>query len=108
MINSELKDVGDIIREAGQRILKIYRAGSPKTMTKADGSPVTEADLASHDWIQKSLVERFNMPVVSEEGELPPFTEREQWSRLFLVDPLDGTKDFLAGNDEFTVKHCDD
>ena len=71
---------------------------------KGDGSPVTLADQAAH----RSLVDDLaawtsDIPIVSEEGDVPPFHLREGWKRFWLVDPLDGTKEFISRNGEFTV-----
>ncbi len=98
-----LKKIMDIAEEAGNRILAIYESGEFQVRTKEDGSPVTRADLASHAWITAELSREFGYPVISEEGPEPPFEERKGWSHFFLVDPLDGTKDFIAQNNQFTV-----
>lgn len=90
--------------EAGLVIMQWYRADDPGTRSKADASPVTEADLAAHALIVRGLVAATpNIPVLSEEGRHAPAAERARWQRCWLVDPLDGTKEFLARNDEFTV-----
>ena len=90
-----------IAREAGTAIEQVR--GGPHNR-KADGSPVTEADRASHDIILAALSSwDASIPVVSEEGAIPPFEERRHWRRFWLVDPLDGTKEFIAGNGEYTV-----
>lgn len=84
-------------REAGTAILAVYRADNP-VETKPDGSPLTLADRATHRAILKVLAGS-TLPVISEEGD----DLHVEACRYWLVDPLDGTKDFLAGNDEFTV-----
>jgi len=72
--------------------------------TKADASPVTAADRAAHDIIAARLAAWTpEIPLVSEEGEIPPWEVRRDWPRFWLVDPLDGTKEFISGNGEFTV-----
>jgi 3'(2'), 5'-bisphosphate nucleotidase len=93
----------DIAVEAGERILEIYR-GAFSVERKADHSPLTEADLAAHRVIEARLAALTpDIPVVSEESALAPYSERAQWRRFWLVDPLDGTREFVKRNDEFTV-----
>ncbi|MBF0308648.1 MAG: 3'(2'),5'-bisphosphate nucleotidase CysQ [Magnetococcales bacterium] len=87
----------DAALAAGQAILSVYRQAI-RVEHKTDGSPLTAADRSAHDTIH-SLLSPSGLPVISEEGEVDGFTSEAYW----LVDPLDGTKDFLAGNDEFTV-----
>jgi 3'(2'), 5'-bisphosphate nucleotidase len=93
----------DIVRRAGDAILEVY--GSDFDVeTKDDESPLTKADLAAHRIIVDGLAELSpDVPVISEEAELPDFETRRQWSRFWLVDPLDGTKEFINRNGEFTV-----
>lgn len=90
--------------EAGEEIMKIYTDphqdfGIEK---KADNSPLTLADKAAHLCIMRHL-QRTGIPVLSEEGQHLPFSERSNWHRLWIVDPLDGTKEFIKKNGEFTV-----
>jgi 3'(2'), 5'-bisphosphate nucleotidase len=93
----------DIAALAGSRIMQIY-GGSCAVDRKDDGSPLTAADRAAHECIQRELMQWTpDVPVISEEGDLTPFDERQRWTRFWLVDPLDGTKEFLARNGEFTV-----
>ena len=98
--------------EAGDRILEVY-ATDFDVQSKADASPLTQADLASHKVIAAGLETLTpDIPVISEEEGLPPFSERSQWRRYWLIDPLDGTKEFVNRNGEFTVNialiedHC--
>jgi 3'(2'), 5'-bisphosphate nucleotidase len=92
----------DIATVAGAAIMSHY--GQTGARLKADGSPVTEADLEAHHIICDALaLWDPSVPVVSEESGVPPWAERETWRRFWLVDPLDGTKEFLKGNGEFTV-----
>ncbi|MCB1069352.1 MAG: 3'(2'),5'-bisphosphate nucleotidase CysQ [Verrucomicrobia bacterium] len=87
--------------QAGHRILEIY--GSDFTaMEKADRSPLTEADLAAHELLVHALGQT-GLPVLSEESAEIPYAERSAWTRFWLVDPLDGTKEFIKRNGEFTV-----
>ena len=88
---------------AADRILAIYRAPFDVTR-KEDASPLTEADLASHRTIVDGLLAITpDIPVLSEESPEVDFTTRSGWARYWLVDPLDGTRDFVKRNDEFTV-----
>ncbi len=98
-----LETIIDISKEAGDRILQVYHSDDFQIETKEDGTPVTKADLIAHDYITEALEREFGYPVISEEGPLPPYEERQHWPHFFLVDPVDGTKDFIAKNDEFTV-----
>jgi len=88
---------------AGAAILEVYQTEFD-VETKSDESPLTQADLASHRTIEAGLTALTpDIPLFSEESELPPFEERQTWSRYWLVDPLDGTKEFVNRNGEFTV-----
>ena len=92
-----------LAREAGDAILEVY-ATDFEVQEKNDESPLTKADLASHRIITAGL-ERLtpDIPIISEESGLPAFEERRKWSRYWLIDPLDGTKEFVKRNGEFTV-----
>ncbi|RMB64181.1 3'(2'),5'-bisphosphate nucleotidase [Dokdonia sinensis] len=70
--------------------------------TKKDASPVTIADVKAHDIIVAAL-STTQIPILSEEGEIPPYEVRKSWERCWIVDPLDGTKEFVNRNGEFTV-----
>jgi 3'(2'), 5'-bisphosphate nucleotidase len=103
--NTKIKELTLLALEtsfkAGKKILEIY----DRTFDidyKSDGSPLTEADKASHDIIMQHL-KNTGLPVLSEEGKEIPFEERKQWKNYWLVDPLDGTKEFIKRNGEFTV-----
>jgi len=99
-----LDDVKAVAHEAGRAIMAVYSRHDYRVKQKADASPVTEADIAAHHVITKGLSALTpDWPVLSEEGALPPFTERQQWQRYWLVDPLDGTREFIKCNGEFTV-----
>src|SRR3984893_16437708 len=93
----------DIACAAGRAAMRHYGDCGP-VHHKAGGSPVTAADRAAHDCIVAEL-HRWDpgIPVISEEGVVPPYRERARWRRYWLVDPLDGTKEFIAANGEFTV-----
>ena len=87
--------------EAGQAILDVYHSDF-SVEYKTDSSPLTLADKRSHEVIVKHLSE-FEIPILSEEGKNIPYAERKTWDRLWIVDPLDGTKEFIKRNGEFTV-----
>jgi 3'(2'), 5'-bisphosphate nucleotidase len=90
--------------EAGRAIMDIYQSDDFNIEAKGDGSPLTLADKAANDVITKSLNLHYpEIPVLSEEGHNIPYTERKNWNQFFLVDPLDGTKEFIKRNGEFTV-----
>lgn len=101
----ELLDaVAAIARAAGREILEVYAAKELVATSKADASPLTEADLRAHNLILERLGQlRPQLPVLSEEAADTPYSERARWSRYWLVDPLDGTKEFLSRNGQFTV-----
>ncbi len=87
---------------AGRAILEVYESADIDVEKKADDSPLTLADRRSHAII-KAAIGGFGIPVLSEEGRNIPFAERKQWPRMWIVDPLDGTKEFIKRNGEFTV-----
>lgn len=87
---------------AGQKIMEIYTTDDFDITKKQDLSPLTKADRAAHEIIV-SLIKEDNIPILSEEGKAIPFTNRADWYEFWLVDPLDGTKEFIKRNDEFTV-----
>lgn len=86
----------------GKEIMSIYNSNDFHIEYKKDDSPVTIADKLSSKKIVSTLKET-NIPVVSEEENIPTFTEREKWEKLWIVDPLDGTKEFIKKNGEFCV-----
>ncbi len=88
--------------EAGAAILEIYNAEDRGIELKADDSPLTLADKNAHNVIVKYL-NQTDIPVLSEEGSKIPFAERKNWGTFWMVDPLDGTKEFIKRNGEFTV-----
>lgn len=89
-------------QEAGEEIITIYETGDFGVEAKADNSPLTLADQAAHKVIVKHL-EQTEIPILSEEGTSVDFEERKQWGLFWMVDPLDGTKEFIKKNGEFTV-----
>jgi 3'(2'), 5'-bisphosphate nucleotidase len=94
----------NIAHEAGEKILQIYNKESFDQQLKSDNSPLTEADIAAHNLIEKQLkLITPEIPVLSEESSSIPWQERKQWNYYWLIDPLDGTKEFIKKNGEFTV-----
>lgn len=87
---------------AGTEILKIYESGDFSVEAKSDDSPLTLADKAAHTTIV-SFLENTGIPILSEEGRSIPYEERSKWEYFWMVDPLDGTKEFIKKNGEFTV-----
>ena len=93
----------DISRSAGDEILKIYNAGF-EIYAKEDLSPLTDADLASHNYIVAALEKLTpGWHLLSEESAAIDWQTRKSWARYWLIDPLDGTKEFIKRNGEFTV-----
>lgn len=97
-------DAIDAALEAGSRILAIYNHPDSdfEVELKSDNSPLTKADREAHQVIV-SILHNTPYPVLSEEGKHLPFSERSGWKKLWIVDPLDGTKEFIKRNGEFTV-----
>ncbi len=87
---------------AGKAIMEVYALSDLGVEHKADDSPLTLADKRAHAVIEKQL-QRTGIPILSEEGKHLPYHERKHWERFWLVDPLDGTKEFIKRNGEFTV-----
>ncbi|HZV61075.1 MAG TPA: inositol monophosphatase family protein, partial [Methylophilaceae bacterium] len=101
---SELLDeVTLIARAAGEAIMEVYR-GHIEVERKEDDSPLTVADLAANQVIQSNLRKLSpDVPIISEESASIDYSIRSSWRRYWLVDPLDGTREFIKRNDEFTV-----
>jgi 3'(2'), 5'-bisphosphate nucleotidase len=100
-----LKKIIGVAQEAGDAILEYYHQETDVEITKKDdNSPLTKADMASHrvilDALQKLDPET---PIISEESGVPDYEERKNWSKFWIIDPLDGTKEFIKKNGEFTV-----
>lgn len=90
-------------RRAGEAVMAVY-ASEFAVDYKADESPLTRADSESQALICAALAKAFpTVPIISEEAPIPPLAERRQWRRYFLVDPLDGTKEFVKKNGEFSI-----
>ncbi len=94
-----------ISEDAADAILAVYNDPAEfEVDTKADDSPVTKADIAANTVIVKALRELTpDIPILTEESSMAPFSERQHWPRYWIVDPLDGTKEFIRRNDQFTV-----
>jgi len=88
--------------EAAKEILKIYHSDDFEVQLKSDDSPLTRADLVSHQVIE-SYLKPTNIPILSEEGKDISYDERKDWGQLWIVDPIDGTKEFIKRNGEFTI-----
>jgi 3'(2'), 5'-bisphosphate nucleotidase len=88
--------------EAGEAIMTVYTSDSFEIEIKSDQSPLTKADRISHRIISAYL-DQTEIPVLSEEGKMIPYSERGTWGLLWIVDPIDGTKEFIKRNGEFTV-----
>ena len=102
----DLQKLCEVAKEAaiaaGEEILNIYHSGDFSIEAKADNSPLTLADKAAHHKIE-SFLSKTGLPILSEEGRDIPFEERKGWEYFWMVDPLDGTKEFIKKNGEFTV-----
>ena len=87
---------------AGNVVMSFYRKDQIDLSYKKDKSPLTVADIASNKFIVKELESNFSYPIQTEES-LVPYNTRKSWKNFWLVDPLDGTKDFIEKNDQLTV-----
>ena len=103
--NTIIKNIDIAIKAAlgaGIKILEVYNSDNFEIEIKNDDSPLTIADKKANDFIIDLLLET-NLPILSEEGKEIPYDERKSWNYFWLVDPLDGTKEFIKRNGEFTV-----
>jgi 3'(2'), 5'-bisphosphate nucleotidase len=91
-----------LAQQAGEQIMQIYQQDF-SVYEKEDKSPLTEADLAAHQHIVAGLKAISDLPILSEESASIDWQQRQQWHQYWLVDPLDGTKEFIKQNGEFTV-----
>lgn len=99
----EIQEIVSIAKEAGKKVMEIYSQDF-SVETKGDNSPLTQADKAANEIIISSLEKLFpGIPRISEETKLTSFAERKNWNEYWLIDPLDGTKEFIKKNGEFTV-----
>ncbi|MDU0355527.1 3'(2'),5'-bisphosphate nucleotidase CysQ [Paraglaciecola aquimarina] len=97
-----IQSIVDISHQAGDKIMEIYQRDFA-IYEKSDESPLTEADLAAHNCIVAGLQAISDLPILSEESANISWQERSGWDKYWLVDPLDGTKEFIKKNGEFTV-----
>ena len=88
--------------EARKDILTIYKSDGFEIESKEDNSPLTKADKAAHKIIS-AILQESKIPILSEEGKSIPYKTRKYWDKLWIVDPIDGTKEFIKRNGEFTV-----
>jgi 3'(2'), 5'-bisphosphate nucleotidase len=104
MLNQiDIQDIVTIAKEAGNAIMQVYKQDF-EVEYKQDNSPLTLADKKANDIIEDGLNQLpVNFPILSEEGKEVPYKDRKHWEYFWLVDPLDGTKEFVKKNDEFTV-----
>ena len=101
--NINLEEIVSIAKESGDAIMEIYNQDF-KIEYKDDKSPLTEADTKSNEIICNALMELYpNVPILSEENKIIDFEERQGWEYYWCIDPIDGTKEFIKKNGEFTV-----
>jgi len=101
---AQLASLTNLVRDAGEDILKIYQhPESTELVSKVDASPLTAADLAAHKRLANGLSDILDLPILSEESSPDDYQNRLEWRSFWLIDPLDGTKEFLARNGQFTV-----
>ena len=99
-----LEPVRRVAEAAGERIMEVYQSADFEVETKENDTPLTRADRAAHAHIRDGLLELTpDLPQLCEEGDPVTPAERRQWSRYWLIDPLDGTREFIKRNGEFTV-----
>lgn len=98
----DVKKILNIVWSAGDIINKMYVDGRVNARTKADLTPLTDADIASHNYICSGLSRQFDYPIISEEAEVS-YDVRRGWREFWLIDPLDGTQEFIARTGEFTI-----
>lgn len=105
MDEATLHKIKSIAEGAGEIVLNFYHDDHAlEIMNKSDKSPVTTADIQSNHFIQAGLSQLDSVfPIISEESEIPSFETRSQWEYYWLVDPLDGTKEFIHRTDEFSI-----
>ena len=103
-INKFLDEIFIIVNQAGVILKDYFNQDNINVVKKIDGTSVTEADLAIDLFIQQSLYKKFpNIPIISEESKIPPLEYRNQWKEYWLIDPLDGTQEFINKNEWFSI-----
>lgn len=101
---NKLKKVIELIAEAGRAIIEVYNSDDFNEQLKSDNTSVTRADKASSEVLNAGLNKVFaNIPVLDEENKFPDYEDRKKWREYFLIDPLDGTKEFIKRNGEFCI-----
>ena len=104
MIKEKLDQVIALIEKAGDALLELYKKQDLDISMKPDATPVTEADKLSNTLLRKELKALFpDIPIISEESNIPDYHLRESWKYCWLVDPLDGTKEFIYKNGRFCI-----
>jgi len=99
-----INDIIEITRKAGDAIMEVYSTDDFAVVDKSDKSPLTKADKAGNEVIINMLAANYpNIPIISEENKEVAYEDRKDWDWFWLVDPLDGTKEFIKKNGEFTV-----
>jgi 3'(2'), 5'-bisphosphate nucleotidase len=101
-LSEELEIAIGAALKASEAIMEIYNSKDFEVELKSDNSPLTKADKGAHEIIV-SYLENSSLPILSEEGSNIPYAERKNWNRFWMVDPIDGTKEFIKRNGEFTV-----
>jgi len=102
MDNTQVLKIINSISDAGGKILEIYNTGNFGVEIKSDNSPLTKADKVANKILSETL-SQFDYPILSEEGKEISYKIRKNWKKFWFVDPLDGTKEFIKKNGEFTV-----
>lgn len=103
LVDIELEDIVSIAKEAGEAIMQIYKRDF-RVEYKEDNSPLTEADLKANDIICSKLLELYpEIPIMSEENKEEIYEKRKEWVSYWCIDPIDGTKEFVKRNGEFSV-----
>jgi 3'(2'), 5'-bisphosphate nucleotidase len=103
-VNNKKEDIFEVIKAAGNEILKVYQGDDFQVEIKSDETPLTIADKQSNNVIINGLKVLFpEIPILSEESKKVPYDERRNWKYLWVVDPLDGTKEFIKRNGEFSI-----
>ncbi len=103
-IKKIVDQVNEIAIAAGKAIMEVYNSDNFDVEVKGDDSPLTRADKKANDIICAGLISHFpDIPIISEENKTQPYDQRKEFSYCWMVDPLDGTKEFIKRNGEFTV-----
>mgnify|MGYP001218856015 CR=1 FL=1 len=106
LTTKNIQYISSLLTEAGTAVMKIYEAVDLRynTAYKEDNSPVTDADLMSNKIISAGLLDIFpDIPIISEESNIDSYHQRKKWKYVWLLDPLDGTKEFINRSDEFSI-----